>query len=62
MERLVLLLVCSVALSQGTILDTLRLKRETTLLSLIQSAGLDTALSGTGKTSYYRSTGKVNWS
>ena len=54
MERLVLLLVCSVALSQGTILDTLRLKRETTLLSLIQSAGLDTALSGTGKTSYYR--------
>jgi len=54
MERLVLLLVCSVALSQGTILDTLRLKRETTLLSLIQSAGLDTALSGTGKTSHYR--------
>lgn len=50
MKRILVVFVSVVAFCHGTILDTLKARHETTLLSLLQTAGLDSALAGDGMT------------
>lgn len=49
MARVFILLACVASAFAANVLEVLKARREPTLLSLIQTAGLESALSGEGK-------------